>query len=337
MTSDQDTVYIKKGTPPSKGTETEPKTTAKKRPTKTNSKTKTDTKAKTVTEPEVKPETKPVKEVHTEPDADDDSLDKTVVRAKSATPIKKAPSETLPETFDTRPGNSTKRKDYEIGDKIANRYQLVVKIGSGGTSDVYKARDLLLEGEGLLPVYVAIKILNRSSEEFFNVIRGEVIKTRSLDHPNIVRIHDFNYDRNTYFIIMELLEGEPLDEIIKRSRPKGISLDHTLYITEKIASALKYTHHKGIIHSDLKPANIYLTKDNEVKIYDFGVARHFEEIDDYAAINSPNPDLEDNFTGYTPAYASAELIDGQTATVKDDIYSFACIIHEMLSSEHPYG
>jgi len=279
---------------------------------------------------------KPAQEVKAEPA--DDNLDETIVRPKStaAKASAKEKLDKLPDTPDERPESSTKRPVYEIGDKIANRYQLVVKLGSGGTSDVYKARDLLLEGEGLLPVYVAIKILNRSNEDFFNVIRGEVIKTRSLDHPNIVRIHDFNYDKNTYFIVMELLEGEPLDEIIKRSRPKGVSIDHTFYIAEKIASALKYTHRKGIIHSDLKPANIYLTKDNEVKIYDFGVARHFEETDDYAAIDNPNPELEDNFTGYTPAYASAELIEGHTATVKDDIYSFACIIHEMLSSEHPY-
>jgi len=230
------------------------------------------------------------------------------------------------------------QSDGLIGKTLKGRYCLESKIGSGGMSDVYRGKDLVLADKNIPDAHVAIKVLQpefASNAEINELLLHEAQKTRQLSHPNIVKIFDVDIDRGIHFIVMEWMDGEPLDRVIKRSTPKGLQFKSAINIIEQISQALTYAHQSGIVHTDLKPANIMLTRTGEIKIFDFGVARKLpKDVDAYAANLTPTEILAG---GYTPAYASPELLANHPPAIRDDIFSFACIIYEMLTSKHPFG
>ncbi|NMH64106.1 serine/threonine-protein kinase [Shewanella salipaludis] len=223
------------------------------------------------------------------------------------------------------------------GVTIKDRYILETKIGSGGMSDIYRARDLFLEHAGVKENHVAIKVLQQqfvNQPEALQLLLQEAHKTQQLSHPNIVRVFDVDSDQDKYFIVMEYLDGESLDQVIKRYKPKGLTLAATLKLLEQIASALIHAHKVGIVHADLKPANIMVDRAGQVKILDFGVAHRLQLNHDIyaaeqAAHNAP-------LSGYTPAYASIDLLAGKVPSVADDTFSFACLAYELLTSKHPF-
>lgn len=232
--------------------------------------------------------------------------------------------------------NKVPNKSLE-GQCIKDRYMLDAKIGSGGMSDIYRAKDLLLEQAGIKDVYVAIKVLQPEfveQPEALQLLMKEAEKTRRLSHPNIIRLYDVDSDGDIHFLIMEYLDGETLDQVIKRSKPKGLKLDGAIRLLEQISAALTYAHQQGIVHTDLKPANIILTRDGHIKLLDFGVAQAVQtHQDQYSADNNQLTSLNG---GYTPAYASPQLLEGSVPTFKDDVFSFACLAYELLTSKHPY-
>ncbi|GAA3918488.1 serine/threonine-protein kinase [Litoribacillus peritrichatus] len=223
------------------------------------------------------------------------------------------------------------------GKCIKDRYQLENKIGSGGMSDIYRAKDLFLEQAGIKDAYVAIKVLQHQfvdQPEALQLLLKEADKTRSLSHPNIIRVYDVDSDGEIHFLVMEYLDGETLDQIIKRSKPKGLKLDGAIKLLEQMSAALSYAHKSGIVHTDLKPANIILTRDGHIKLLDFGVAQALQmNHDKYAA---ENKNLTAPNGGYTPAYASPELLAGNLPSIQDDVFSFACVAYELLTSKHPF-
>lgn len=255
--------------------------------------------------------------------ADDDDDDKTVVqnvsnRSHSAT---------------TAPIN------LKIGDTLSNRYKLVEGLGSGGMSEVYKAKDLFAEDAGDKSPYVAVKVLSNEFADHpdaVTIMQREAKKTRELSHPNIVQVFDFIFEKDLCYIVMELLEGESLDKLIKRSRPNGLPKSGVLKVVQQMSSALTFAHKKGVLHSDLKPSNIFITNNQDVKIFDFGVARALkQQIDEYA-VQTHSDEPEFDVGGFTPAYASPNMLNNQPIDVRDDVYGLACITYEMLTSKHPY-
>ena len=223
------------------------------------------------------------------------------------------------------------------GSTLKNRYYLESKIGSGGMSDVYRAKDIFLENTGIKDNHVVIKVLQSqfvNQPEALQLLLEEAHKTQLLSHPNIVSVFDVDSDQDRYFIVMEYLDGESLDQIIRRYKPKGLSLTAAMKLLEQIADALNYAHKRGIVHADLKPANIMVDRHGHIKILDFGVAHRMQlNYDAYAAAplsqNSP-------INGFTPAYASTDLLAEKTPAVSDDVFSFACVIYELLTSKHPF-
>jgi serine/threonine-protein kinase len=154
------------------------------------------------------------------------------------------------------------------GRKVLNRYKIVEKIGGGGMSVVWKAYDLVLDRN------VALKVLRpemSEDEEFIRRFRREAQSVASLSHANIVNIYDVGEDRGLYFIVMELIEGETLRDKMKREGP--IAPAEALEIASEICEALSHAHARRIIHRDIKPQNILLTKSGHVKVADFGIAR----------------------------------------------------------------
>jgi len=224
-----------------------------------------------------------------------------------------------------------------IGKCLKNRYLIESLIGSGGMSDIYRAKDLHLETAGINEPYVAIKVLLQqfsSIPEAKQILIKEAKKTQQLSHPNIIRVYDVDSHDGFNFIIMEWLDGETLDQVIKRSKPMGLPFKGANNLIQQIGAALIYAHKMGIVHTDLKPSNIILTRQGNIKVFDFGVASALQlNFDKYAIQNN---DLSSPLSGFTPAYASFEQLEGKAPCAADDIFAFSCIIYELLSCKHPY-
>lgn len=254
--------------------------------------------------------------------------DKTVVQDFSA------------HTLSTKHQSTTATDQVKLGDLLSERYRLVELIGTGGMSYVYKAIDSFAEKAGDNEPFVAVKILTSefaSHPDAVTIMQREAKKTRLLAHPNIVQIHDFVLEGSLCYIVMEYLQGETLDQIIKRSKPNGLPKSGVLNILKQMSSALEFAHQQGILHSDLKPSNIFITQQQRVKIFDFGVSRGLKQKVDEYAVQLHSEETEYEVGGYTPAYASLNMLNQQSHDVKDDIYGLACITYEMFSSKHPFA
>lgn len=208
-----------------------------------------------------------------------------------------------------------------INTVLDDRYQLVEKIGSGGMADVYKAKDLLLDR------IVAVKILHPSfadDSEFIARFRREAQSAGKLSHPNIVGIYDVGCDQGYHYIVMEYVEGETLKHYIN-THPH-ISVDTAVRIAIEIGYALAEAHANGIIHCDIKPQNILLTKNHKVKVTDFGIAK---------AVNSSTIMNRESILG-SVHYLSPEQAAGDKITAKTDIYSLGIVLYEMLTHHLPF-
>jgi serine/threonine protein kinase/peptidoglycan hydrolase-like protein with peptidoglycan-binding domain len=224
------------------------------------------------------------------------------------------------------------------GDVLAQRFVIQEIIGSGGMGTVFKARDLRRDEAQDRHPYVAVKTLNIDvlrREDSLKILQREARKAQNLSHPNIVRVYDFDRDDETLFLTMELLEGLSLEAIIQANGLLGARLQDALPILEQVASALEFAHSEGIVHSDLKPANILILSTGRVKVIDFGIAR---------AIPKSGMQTTDRTTfdvhalgALTPAYASPEMIEGKDPDPRDDVFGLACIAYELLTGSHPFG
>jgi serine/threonine-protein kinase len=211
-------------------------------------------------------------------------------------------------------------------------YEIVSAIGAGGMGEVYRATDTNLGRQ------VAIKVLpDAFAQDPERVARFErEAKTlASLNHPNIAIIHGLEKSQGTYALVMELVEGEDLSQRIARG---PIPLDEALPIAKQIAEALEAAHEQGIIHRDLKPANIKLRLDGTVKVLDFGLAKALDRgssaID---AAQSPTLTSPALMTGVgvllgTAAYMSPEQARGKAVDKRSDIWSYGCVLYEMLTA-----
>lgn len=225
----------------------------------------------------------------------------------------------------------------EVGSVIKERFILEEELGRGGMGIVFKARDLRMEEAQDRNPYVAIKILNEEFKrhpESLKALQREFRKAQSLAHPNVVTVGDFDRDGGNVFMTMELLEGEALDRVIKRVRGAGIEKKEALRIARDICRAMAYAHERGVVHSDFKPANAFLTRGGTVKVFDFGIARATRRSENASGTVT----LFDASTlgALTPAYASCEMIEGLEPDVRDDVYAIACVVYELLTGNHPF-
>lgn len=211
-----------------------------------------------------------------------------------------------------------------IGQRLSGRYRIERELGVGGMGVVYLATDEQVVGE-----VFAIKVLKEDLHpEALDLLREEVHKTRRLSHPNIVDVHSVNVDGTKLYVLMEYLEGKSLNALLDEEFARGMPLSHAWPIIEDAGAALGYAHDHNVIHSDLKPANIFVTISGRTKLLDFGVAR---------ASRGPLLHKGSGPLVLTPAYASCEMLEGREADPRDDIYSFACVIYEMLCGKRPFS
>lgn len=207
---------------------------------------------------------------------------------------------------------------------LAGRYELIEKIGDGGMAVVYKAKDRLLNR------YVAVKILRPEftrDAQFIDSFRKESQAAAGLQHPNIVNVYDVGKEGNIYFIVMELIDGRPLSDIIEENGP--LDYRNVIEIGKQVAAALSLAHKNHIIHRDVKPHNIMITKDGVAKLADFGIAK---------AISSStivNKDDGGQVMG-SVHYFSPEQARGKYVDEKSDVYSLGIVLYEMLTGEVPF-
>jgi serine/threonine protein kinase/tetratricopeptide (TPR) repeat protein len=210
------------------------------------------------------------------------------------------------------------------GHRLSDRYRIERELGEGGMGVVYLVTDEQVAGETF-----AIKLLKESLDpEALSLLREEVRKTRKLSHPNIVDVHSVNVDGTKLYVLMEYLEGKSLNALLDEEFGRGMSFSHAWPIIEDVGAALGYAHDHNVIHSDLKPANVFLTTLGKTKLLDFGIAR---------VSRGPLLHKRSGLLALTPAYASCEMLEGEEADPRDDIYSFACVIYEIFCGKRPFG
>ena len=207
----------------------------------------------------------------------------------------------------------------KIGMLIADRYEILEKVGCGGMSDVYKAKDHKLNR------LVAIKVLKQEFSEnasFVSKFRVEAQAAAGLMHPNIVNVYDVGEEKGVYFIVMELVDGITLKKYIETRQ--GLPVQEAVTIAIQVAMGLEAAHRNHIIHRDIKPQNIIISKEGKVKVTDFGIAK-------IATSNT----ITSNVMG-SVHYTSPEQARGGYSDEKSDIYSLGITLFEMLTGKVPY-
>jgi serine/threonine-protein kinase len=220
-----------------------------------------------------------------------------------------------------------------IGTQLGS-HEITALLGKGGMGEVYRARDLKLKRE------VAIKIL---PEEFsrdlerISRFQREAELLASLNHPNIAAIYDVEEASNSRFLVLELVEGDTLADRIKRG---SLPVDESLHIARSICEALEAAHEKGVTHRDLKPGNVKVTPDGKVKVLDFGLAKALEGSPANTTMsNSPTLTMAGTNAGVilgTAAYMSPEQARGRSADQRSDVFSFGCVLYEMLTGRQAF-
>jgi serine/threonine-protein kinase len=216
------------------------------------------------------------------------------------------------------------------GDRLGH-YVVLSPLGAGGMGEVYRARDEVLGRE------IALKILPdhlREDRTALTRFAREAKAVAALSHPNIIAIHQFDTTGDTPYLVMELLDGETLQARLVRS---SLSWRQAAEIGAQIADALAAAHSRAIVHRDLKPSNIFLTSaGRQVKLLDFGLARDDQRREATEDMPTDIRTRSGTVLG-TPSYMSPEQASGEVADSRTDIFSFGCILYEMLSGRSPFA
>ena len=203
---------------------------------------------------------------------------------------------------------------------IDSRYRVLEKIGAGGMADVYCAEDMHLGRK------VAVKLLHSrfaQDQEFVERFRREASSAAGLQHPNVVGVYDRGEFDDTYYIAMEYCEGESLKQVITREAP--LDPARAITITKQILVATRFAHRRNVIHRDLKPHNVILDEEQNVKVTDFGIARAgASDITEVGAIMG------------TAQYLSPEQAQGKPVTEESDLYSVGVVLYELLTGRAPF-
>ena len=205
---------------------------------------------------------------------------------------------------------------------LNDRYQLEQELGQGGMAIVYKAHDLTLDRT------IAVKVLKKefsTSRSFQKRFQEEAQAAANLAHPNVVTVHDFGYDDQQLFIVMEYVPGADLKQLIPESG--GMPLDQASRLFVQACAGIGYAHRAGLVHCDIKPHNMLITPDHRLKVTDFGIAR---------ALASINPDERSDAIWGSPAYFSPELAAGRPPSPASDVYSLGVVLFQILTGQLPF-
>ena len=226
------------------------------------------------------------------------------------------------------------RVSLEAGTRLG-QLEVVSLLGEGGMGQVYRARDPKLGRE------VAVKVLPEelaADPARVARFRREAQLLASLSHPHVAAIHGFDDDGERHFLVMELVDGQPLDA---RLRQGPLPLDEAIEVARQVAEGLEAAHASGIVHRDLKPANVMVRADGQVKLLDFGLAKALVDEPEAAGGLSQSPTLLTAETQHgvllgTAAYMSPEQARGKKVDARTDVWAFGCLLHEMLTGKRAF-
>ena len=214
-------------------------------------------------------------------------------------------------------------KPADLSGQIIGNYHITSRLGRGGMADVYKA----LHTE--LKVHRAVKFIRPefvTSEDFVARFQKEAQAVAKLEHPNIVRIHDFGNANNQFYMVMQFVEGLDLKNSLATTGP--LASDAAIDLIVPVANALTYAHERDLIHRDIKPDNIMLGDKGEPILMDFGIAKLLTE----------NTSLTQTGVGIgTPAYMAPEQAQGQSITPATDVYALAVVLYELVTGRQPFS
>jgi len=223
----------------------------------------------------------------------------------------------------------------QIGSVLRDRFLLQKEVSGGSMGVVYKALDRRLAEANEANPSVAIKVLTpqlSGNGMALRALQQEAAKGRCLIHPNIVRFIDLDREDDLYFIVMEWLEGRSLADILDDSSGKKIDKDTALDIVKQIGKALDYAHRRGVIHADVKPGNIILLPNGDIKLLDFGIARvRQQQSEGHAGVDPGVPGA------VTPAYSSMQVLTGEEPVAADDVFSLGCLMYRLIAGYRVFG
>lgn len=225
--------------------------------------------------------------------------------------------------------------ELEIGTVIGGRYELLRRVAGGSMGVVYKALDRQRTLQTREPAWVAVKVLTPRLDRHGPALRAlqrEAETGLLLDHPNVVGFHGLGRDGRLFYIVMEWLPGRSLADWLDRRPGEPMPPADAMHVVRSIGAALAHAHERGVVHADVKPGNVMLLPDGSVRLCDFGIAR----LDRVLATGTGTFD-PGVLRAATPAYSSPEVLDGETPTVRDDVYSLACLAYRLLSGRRVFG
>ena len=231
--------------------------------------------------------------------------------------------------------SNTAEELLQVGSVLRDRFLLQQQVSGGSMGMVYKALDRrLAEVEDANP-WVAIKVLTPKLSRNANALRAmqqEAAKGRCLAHPNIVRFIDLDRDDDLYFIVMEWIEGRSLAAVLDDPTTDPIDLKTALEIVKQVGRALDYAHRCGVVHADVKPGNLMIMPDGNVKLIDFGVARIRQQ-----QVSQPSKFDPAILGAATPAYSSMQVLTGEEPVPADDVFSLGCLMYRLVAGYRVFG
>ena len=249
------------------------------------------------------------------------------------------PSDIAPEQPASGPGSGEQTNEARaqpaddglgIGGILRGRFRIESVLGEGGMGTVFGAVDLLKQEARDEQVHVALKVMKPDivdAEMTFRGLQREARRAQQLAHPNIVTVYDFDRADGHIYMTMEYLRGQPISDLLKQNR-HGLDPDQARDITMQIGAGLAYAHAEGIVHVDLKPQNVFMLESGRVKILDFGIAKAYQE--------KRQDRVEDAFSGYSPAFASPQIMRRERPTPRDDVFALGIVVYALFTGKHPF-
>jgi Protein kinase domain len=248
------------------------------------------------------------------------------VIAPRAEPVAAREPLAIPEAAASEPAGA-------LGQVLKDRYELQILLGRGGMASVYKAIDRDRARLGLTDQSVAVKVVQGKVSRPGSpaALVQEFQSAQRLSHPNVINVFDIDLDGDTIFYSMELLSGARLSQVLRRVDGTVLQRRYALAIIREIGAAVAHAHSRGVVHADLKPSNVMITNQGEVRVLDFG-GPSMPPREPWVS----EGDADDAYHHATPAYASCEQLERRRADPRDDIYALACIGYLLLAGRHPY-